>query len=329
MTMDQPPPVGYTGAQTTGAMTTEVGIDWISYTRKGPPIPDDVFRLVDIPPQDWTPCSGKLNYREGVMRDGYNVFWQGTSDNMGVHLRMSGEACRDLAARRGLDWCDWLRERSVNGSFSRIDVAFDIRGSQFPLDRFFEDVRQRRLVSRWKEARIEESLDLAGEPGSRSGSIARFGSRSSRTFLRVYDKGAQLGEEAGQWVRVELETKGDRTAPLVDNVLQRGLQSVAGIINGLLSIKCGQAPRDERYRLPPADYWRDFLAGAAVSRLTVPTPRRTASTVAAWVDRQVGPALAMLLRHHNYGPEYIQALATEASSRMSKRHNDMLLEGLT
>lgn len=324
MTVLQSPPDSYTGAQSR-TNVPQVGVDWISFTTKpeaGGLRVDEVADLVGIDLNEFQYGTGALNYQVGMRRGPYTILTDGTTEGMGVHLRMTGDACRDLRGRQGFEWDEWLGRVQALGEFSRIDVAFDVKApGEFPLERFEADVEHGNLVTRWKEFGIDRRYQLDDNGVKVASRIVRFGSRSSRSYCRVYDKGAQMGVDE-HWTRIELETKGERCRPLVDRIRRAGLGSVAGVLYSLLDVK--QPGTGERKHWATADYWSEFLDGASKSRLAVDKPLQTAETVAAWVEKQVGTTLATLYKHPAYGPAFLERIAQSSAVRMKRRHYDML-----
>lgn len=88
---------------------------------------------------------------------------------------------------------------------TRVDLTCDVRGEQFNdpqeiLHAFIAGVCKTKART---ANRVDNWL-----PGARGGCTIYIGSRESLTFLRVYDKAAQLGLSEG-WTRIEVECKGD------------------------------------------------------------------------------------------------------------------------
>lgn len=320
------PPCSLTGAQTSGENAITVGCDWISWTTKELQVEDIVDHL-QLPASDWMLTNGVSNYREALKYGShYTIMFNGTREDMGVHLRISGQGVQDLAHRTGgrvETFLGWLHTR---GHFSRFDVAWDAFAGELPLDRIERDISHGNLTTRWKEANIGRTLLLAGEKTRLAGRIIRLGGRSSASFCRMYDKASQMGLE-GQWDRCELETKGDRACKVVDLILREGYQSMAGVLRGLLCFRTPPNPRvGEACRWPIADYWDRFLAGAKVARITIPKPVRTVQDVAKWCERQVACSLAVLSDVPQFGPAYIERLVDEGRSRLSSRHLHIVKE---
>lgn len=321
------PPSSLTGVQTSREDGITVGCDWISWTTRELK-PEDIVDALKLPHHDWQLTSGRSNYREALQYGKhYTIMFNGTREDMGQHLRISGQGVQDLAHRLGgrvETFLGWLHTR---GSFSRIDVAFDAFAGELPLDRIERDIQDGNLTSRWKEADIGRTVTLAGEASRTTGRIIRFGGRSSASFCRMYDKAAQLGL-TGDWVRCELETKGDRADKVVDLILREGYHSIAGILRGLVCFRepAGDGVRVEACRRPIAGYWDRFLAGAKVARITTPRPARTVQDVARWCDRQVACSLAVLADVPQFGPAYIERLVDAGRDRLSSRHQHIIRE---
>jgi len=323
------PPASLTGVQTLREDGITVGCDWISWTTKQLS-PHDLVDALHLPPSDWLLTSGRSNYREALQYGShYTIMFNGTSEGMGTHLRISGQGVSDLAHSTGErveTFLGWLHTR---GSFSRVDVAWDAFAGELPLDCIERDISDGNLTSRWKEADIGRKVALAGEATAITGRIIRFGGRSSASFCRMYDKAAQLGLP-GSWVRCELESKGDRASRVVDIILRHGYDVVAGLLRGLLCFRVPPGPGvpDEVCRRPIAEYWDRFLAGAKVARITTPKPARTVQDVALWCERQVACSLAVLADVPQFGPAYIERLVDDGRQRLSSRHRQIVKEAI-
>lgn len=315
------PPCSLTGAQTSGENSITVGCDWISWTTRELQ-PEQIVDFLKLPQSDWLLTNGRSNYREALQYGShYTIMFNGTREDMGVHLRVTGQGVQDLAYRlgnRAETVLGWLRSR---GSFSRVDVAWDAFAGELPLDRIEHDISNGNITTRWKEANFGRTLALAGEETCTTGRIIRLGGRSSASYCRFYDKASQMGL-GGQWDRCELETKGERADKVVDLILREGYQSMAGVLRGLLCFRepAGSGTPQEACRRPIAAYWDRFLGGAKVARITIPKPARTVQDVARWCERQVACSLAVLSDVPQFGPAYIERLVDDGRSRLSSRH---------
>jgi len=89
---------------------------------------------------------------------------------------------------------------------TRVDLTCDVKGGDYCDP---HQILQAFIAGACKtKARTANRVDN-WQPGSRGGCTIYIGSRDSLTFLRVYDKAAQLGGDTPVWTRIEVECKGD------------------------------------------------------------------------------------------------------------------------
>lgn len=93
--------------------------------------------------------------------------------------------------------------RDLGMKSTRVDLAFDDRRGILPLEAVYRAAKDGSAVSRWKEVGSFEKTTLAS--GKLRGRSIQFGSRSSASYLVIYDKGLETGCAAeGKWIRWEL-----------------------------------------------------------------------------------------------------------------------------
>lgn len=118
-----------------------------------------------------------------------------------VQFYISGEGCRQIT--------DWTRVyRALSGRLSqyspkitRVDIAYDDLQGQRDVD-YARDTYQAGLFAGNGRPPKGQFID---DMGSSDGRTMYVGSRDSGRYLRVYEKGKQLGESLSPWVRWELE----------------------------------------------------------------------------------------------------------------------------
>lgn len=122
-----------------------------------------------------------------------------------------------LAAAR-LGWEERLHEflttRAVKPKITRCDVAHDCFDGEYTVDRALADYDAD--AYRCKKAPQSPDCEQRGNWRRPNGKGRSFyvGHRTSGKFLRIYEKGKQLGSPASEWVRVECEYKSaDRVIP--------------------------------------------------------------------------------------------------------------------
>jgi hypothetical protein len=219
---------------------------------------------------------GGSGYRQAAVGPGGAlVFWDGISEAMGVHVRLPGAACDELGlvgvvgaalacqllpTRVDFAWdCEGISPAEVRGWFDAGDVV----------------TRAHRESWRWIE--------------SATGSTFTLGARSSDRFLRCYDMRGPT--------RLELEVKGDRAQLVFDHLLAFEESAWSGAAMGLLRDFVDFRDRSTGVRSDFAQLlpkWAVVVDGA--SRTALPIARKppiTFTRLELWLERQVGPALAV------------------------------------
>lgn len=167
----------------------------------------DVFRLADkfSTGRNFFRNSIALENKAGFLAFGGNnnvINFKGESETKHERIQfyISGEGCRQVP-----DWQHVYRELNAlaefNPKITRIDIAYD-------------DLEGRRDVDYARDSYTAGLFAGNGRPpkgqyiddmGSADGRTFYVGSRDSGRYLRVYEKGRQLGDKASNWVRWEVE----------------------------------------------------------------------------------------------------------------------------
>jgi len=319
------PPCGNTGVQSACV------VDWLHGTFLDPDTSIDQaldyvrFLFGEIVPLD----RGFRGYaNSGVILGTGRVAWDYNRPDMGVHVVLPssalGELSRTVGDMQGLG----AFLLSVGFKVGRFDVAIDDRDGYLDLDRIRQAVDDRCYTSRWR--RYQERRSRVGD-----GPFAvtlEFGSRTSESFLRIYDKAAEQsqkgveGLEGVHWLRVELELKGRRAHAAFEKWVAEGFGFVPGLIRSYLEFKVsGQA--EQRTRWPIASWWARFLGYAGKLRLSLPSPVRTLETVRAWVEHQVAPSLALLVRAEGGAVDWLYLLLQKGAARLTPAQLALLSGG--
>lgn len=322
------PPSGHTGVLSTSSSLEEgsvsVLLDWLAGTFKELPL-KDVCELFGYGLSwDQLPC-GRRGYRQALQRGAVTVLYDGAPD-MGVHVEVSGQGCRQLEAEGIVpEWAGFLNYLDNLGfKASRLDVAWDDRptdGSAGVLD--FEQVKEH--VDAWAFTspvkRCEEHCRR--ERGKAPERTLCIGSRSSDTFCRIYDKAAQTGTD-GHWVRVELEFKRERAQAALRLIYCGGGRAITGVLREFLEFKDASDTDSNRSRWPVSAWWLAFLGAAAKCKLAMAPAERTCEKVSNWIDKQVLPALALLSLAPGWGLDWIAEGIERGRERLRRPHHRML-----
>jgi len=187
------------------ALNLEVGftVDWIAATFNKPMGLKFAKKLGYL---------GWASDVDGVCPKGYNqcrqletgalVAWHDAIPTQGVHVRLSG-SCLRYYQEKGVDWhqmLTWVKQ--CQGRTSRVDLAVDIKNSQIKQSNL---CKQNRLPYQGR-GRTPRWLPVGDQD---EGWTWYVGSRQSDKYLRIYDKAKEQKNYVEDYIRVELETKGE------------------------------------------------------------------------------------------------------------------------
>ena len=288
----------------------------------------------DSPGLEWQPReTGAMGYRQALQRGGVTILFDGSED-MGIHVRVSGDGCRQLEAegvvtdwRESLSW--WL---TCGAHVSRLDVAADDRAESagagvLCFAKMKQAVRDRHYTCRSSRFRFEESGDH-NKPGG-LGETIYLGERSSQMFVRIYNKAAEQLQDGGEvafphWLRVEAEFKKEKAHAMALRIASEGLDAFAGVLRSHLAFR-EPTENEQRARWPVADWWLCFLNHAARAPISLAPLVRTVEETVEWVARQVAPSLAVIVNATGYGWEKLRSLVGYGERRFRSRHLDPLI----
>jgi hypothetical protein len=271
-----------------------------------------------------------------------------------AYLTITGQGCRELEGDGVvLNWQELAGELWARAfDCSRFDVAYDDRAGVLP----FATLKRRveAAAKSWGDRSFTTRAQVVG--GQWSGGAGRpfgytlnVGARGSETFVRFYDKAAQMKavhdeDVDGQWTRCELEFRRDRAnaallafagmrMPTVAEALAgesgpvllevSGAAAIAGVLRGHLEFKrLGTHSRLENCRVAP--WWAVFLAGCEKARLVVRPVVRSVERSLKWIGKQVAVSLGLVLAADGFGVRTLHALARYGQTRFLKKHQEIL-----
>lgn len=308
-------------------------VDWLSfsfYPREGYSA-GDAITFLGFHTDDFIRASkGASGYRTLHIFNGANIrILSDGRPEMGIHVDVSGSAistllyawqkkntCKtpfdetatiysDLGYSLLLDLLDALSEVA---SFTRLDLAIDDIGcNYYSCDDISRLIKNQQVVSRFKKYDIRNPCSLSD--GTEKGHTIYFGSRSSEIMLRIYDKKLeQLGKNAEcpyEWVRWELELKGDRAKRAVQLLLDTQSLSMVcmGILNHYIRFIVKDDPVKSRCSNEPA--WDAFLEDAKNLSLYIPADPKTIEDTKRWIDKYVGASLSLVIEADEGSMDFI------------------------
>lgn len=192
-----------------------------------------------------------------------------------IGVRMSGQnmgAYRDLGGTEGrlLEFYS-----KVGGKCSRIDIAFDLLDYGIDILRIYKDWETGKVKSNARTVQPFTKATRNTDGTISKASTLYFGSRESEMFVRIYEKGKQLNTDL-DWVRVELEIKGDKASAVCEDIARMGVAAVGKqLLRGYFS-------------KVPYKFWSDLVYGESVE-LTPVGRKMTAHD--AWLLNVIIPML--------------------------------------
>ncbi len=260
---------------------------------------------------------GMHGYKTQIIYGKARILMDGSED-MGVHVILSGEAIRQMSADIlvFLDWC--LHHK---GKVSRIDLALDDVSGELTLARVKRSVRAGAASCRAKDYRYMQGGKVA--TGEVTGETFYFGSAQSRTQYRIYDKAAEQGV-SGHWVRCEGQYRNEN-AHQVALLVRESKADIGpvfcGLLRGYLNFLKPSKTDSNKSRWKVASWWLDLLQGAEKLQLSVPKKTSSLERSKTWFKKQVAPTFAMLLE--GYGSDAMKEIYLQGKARMSEEQRQL------
>lgn len=236
-------------------MDNRMLIDWLTFSIKPDPVSNHpanvslsmVFNFLHLLQGDFQDIGHRNFYEHAYSYNGITVHEPSSERlcEMGFCVSMTGEGCRYFEGEMkggefGVDiWREFFQKlRALTGqgyavNVSRLDIAVDDFDGLLDLGQIEQAVRNCEIVSCCRKGREIESMEVNFKRGTirGKGNTIEFGSRSSKTFCRFYDKKieqmerfsndseklAEL-EKVPHWVRMEFEFKKQQAIKIVNAI---------------------------------------------------------------------------------------------------------------
>src|SRR5689334_6433425 len=258
---------------------TSFTVDWISATFDPEQYTNLMFGLHDGMSLSRVKAVPTRGYTQAIeLESGLRLNWHEANEGQGMHMVASGSCLRWYYAH-GKDWRELFAViDSCGGRTSRVDLAFDVKNTKLsPVDLCKPNLRAYK-----GKGRTPKFNALLGGDGSWTLYI---GSRSSEKMLRIYDKAKEQGDYASDYIRIELETKGEVARAVGWNFAREATASCMGMALGLVK---GVADFD-------LAAWDRSLSGNVVG---FSLPQGKARDTFGWLVKVCAPALAKEIEKH-------------------------------
>jgi len=259
--------------------------------------------------------------QSALVLDGGLIAWCGDRERAtieGVLVDLPGRACACLGDRLEafLAWaCD-------AGKVTRCDWALDDHAGYLTRERILSAEAAGQVVTRWQSVTLIEDRHR----GKCTGWTVTLGSRTAEAYARIYDKAAERrrkGEQvAGHWVRFELECKGAFADAIARAYLAEGAGAIVGQINRRVRFTGPNGADSNLRRAPMAAWWRAFIGSVrrGASLLCGEKREATIEALAAWLERQAGPALATVTLAEGGALDWLLDVLGRSRHRLRPKH---------
>jgi phage replication initiation protein len=326
------PPYTNRGAVNTSESGLRSLVDWVSLTLKNVEIWTDVADILGIPSDMFRECEkGGFSYRSQVRFGHIAIYYNGRED-MGIHVEMSGQGCREFETFSSINWSTlFALLLNFDVKISRLDIAIDDFRGYFKIDTLKRKIRDGAVRSKFRSA--TEIRKSCLKDGTSLGDTLYFGSPQSMVQIRFYDKyleqeakNKKVNDDVEVWNRVEVQLRDDR-AYATALILAYEERSVGSCVTGLLSNYinfCVKSKDTNKGRWKICKFWTDFLGDAEKLQLSQLAPDRSIERSKDWIERQATPTLAMLYEAFQGDMQMFYNLLIDGIGKLDTKHLDML-----
>lgn len=330
-------------------------IDWLEFTVLDSQMPD-IMRIMNLKWDDFSPLSkGRFGYHNQVKWNDGNIFIMFTSINdkedadvkvnlkSGVHVMITGQGCRQYSMNHDLVNLIKRLHTSKKINFSRIDLAIDDYESEIiNYDRIHEAAIKGNFTSRW--SKWDEVNSRQTSTNEFLGRTMYFGSQASDIFCRIYDKTLERKANSDTenniphaWTRLELVYRKDRAKMLSEFIVKKDMplgHVLRGTLNQYLRFLIPNSKDSNKARWLTTSWWDILLSNVDKLQLTIKKEAKTIEDMTDWVDQQIAPTIAAIIKAHGGDLAWLRSILVTGSKRLSQRHKDAIAqyinkEGLT
>lgn len=321
------PPLTNRGALITVPLANRFLIDWASFTFKLKD-PQEVISIIGLKHALFNELdAGMHGYRKSLRYGNIGIFYDG-QENMGCHVSMTGQGCRQYEGQ--FEENPWLSLFTTvlthKAKFTRLDLAHDNVEGELDLAKLKDAIITHHIRSCFRQASENISFTLSREESQTDDShTIYFGKRSSRVFMRFYDKAAQMGTPL-PWVRAEIELKDKRAQKAVE-LLVSGVpvgELFAGVLNKYLAVINLDDSNISRCTLQA--WWAAWLNSTEKIRLTTSKALKTVEEAMEHVTKQYSPTIAMIKTYLGVAPfhDFLNNMIEDGKRRMTMKHEKIM-----
>lgn len=320
MENDAVPPDSNRGVQNTHSEPLIALVDWVSVTfplvggtqekfeNLGIFSAKRIIGLMGLPENEFKEMPLGMNgYKRQIKRGHISFLFDGSAVDMGVHMIMTGQGCREFEAEYKPGWPEFFSMVFwEKAHFTRLDLAVDDYKGFLKPEQIMWKLDNGLCSSRFKDYRYMKKGRISD--GYNKGITIYFGSASSDIQIRIYDKlkerreaKKEIQEGVRHWVRTEVQLSDKRADMAASQIMLEAANGntnigvvIAGILKNYVTFYDKKTNDTNKSRWKKCRRWEKFLGDSAKLRLTLFAPDRTIGTRRAWIDKQTAKTLGML-----------------------------------
>ena len=234
-------------------------IDWVSFTTRLHTVSElkSLLGLNELPFETLTGSKGKkYRYYFGGISIHADDIQNNVLNGDYIWLEMSGQGCRTFETHGNGKYELLFNAALENPSeihITRLDVAFDDMTGVLDINLLCDETRLENYTS---------LLQKYQSIYSNAGNTVYFGSRLSKTLIRIYDKAAERGYDNKEvhWIRCELQLKDDNALGFVRKIQENTISEVyRGVLRKYLQYRIPSDTDSNKARWEIRDWWNRFL----------------------------------------------------------------------
>ncbi len=338
--LEEESPCCNTGCMDTIESGLRACVDWVQVTLKNFYNLQQAVDLLRLPIERFEIREGGLlGYRQSAFYGNIKIAWDPASpsqNGLGVHIVMSGEACREYEQHFALDhnWSElFALIMNFPHRFTRLDVAIDDFKGYFSIAQLYRTAKAGCMTAqRVRKARMFEDFDISD--GHTEGMTFYVG--KSDWMFRFYDKkgeranaGYDLEDYLKTWNRYEIQLRGD-IATEAAHVLAFEQYSLGAFAKGFFSAKIDFKVKNKndsnKSRWKSKSWWTEFLGDCEKVYLTQIAPDPTIPKIKNWIGTQVDASFATLVKAFGNDSLIYDYIYYKGREKLGKRHDNILEE---
>jgi len=332
------PPYRNTGAMDTNIKPLRALVDWVSATFFDVQNWQKLTEIIGLNPDDFEVQNkgykGYLNtakYKDITIAFGQNEH----ASNMGIHLDMSGQACRQyeqIFATNNNVWSDlFLIFICYDHNITRLDIAIDDFKGYFTIDQVYNCAKKGQMTAkRVKKARSYEEFFIEdGKTDSRTFYVGK-----TDWVIRFYDKlierknkGYNFKDDLNFWQRYEVQLRG-KVATSAVKVLAYEAYELGEFVKGFMADKIDFKIKNKndsnKSRWRSKRWWRKFLKDVDKIPLTQVAPDPTIPKMHSWLDKQVNASFMTYLEAFDHHPIVYEFFKVRGMDKIDKQKQSII-----